>query len=236
MCFPLNYYQSVALILVTVVVMSGHTCNQYNQGMHSCLHRYLERDFSTIEDLIHKSPYSQRSGQIVLDQRVLNDLCSNLVELRQCYESYLDKCVSYVNFSHLKRVITTIGAIDEELCTNDKTGIKQLIESGYCIEETRKAIRCNESLIKGKDYLKWPLIVPKMFRFEVGVEACIPLDEFRDCLSSALKVRCEPSVLTFWNNSITLLINQWCNSSKTREPMTLFVISLNILINRISHI
>ena len=220
----------IAWLFVLTLVTSGHTCNQYNRGMHSCLHRYLERDFSTIEDLIHKSPYSQRSGQIVLDQRVLNDLCSNLVELRQCYESYLDKCVSYVNFSHLKRIITTIGAIGEELCANDKTGIKRLIESGYCIEETRKAIHCNGSIERGRDYLKWPLIVPKMFRFEVGVEACIPLDQFRDCLTSALRIRCEPSALSFWNNSISLLINHWCNSSKIIEPLTLFVILFNIFI------
>ncbi|XP_054157879.1 uncharacterized protein LOC128956216 [Oppia nitens] len=203
----------ILIIMGTIGMQYILCCDRRNTGMHSCLHVYLERDFSTIQDLIHKSP----TGHVVIDQREFIEFCHQLDQLKQCYEEYLQKCVSYVNFAHLKRVVHTVDSVSNQLCSNQSNGMKHLIENGYCIEETRKTIDCRENHLisssNSKPYLKWPLVLAKMLRFEVGAEACQPLIIYKDCLAAQLGRRCEPQAQGFWNNTVSLIINQWCNSS-----------------------
>lgn len=216
MLFNVNIGQKTILLVLLKFILIAESCDRNNKEMHSCLHRYLERDFSVIEELIRKSPYSPRTGQLVIDERELTEMCNNLLELRLCYESFLDKCFSFPNYSNLKRVIKTIDAVYHQLCGQHKNGLKMLIEGGFCIEETRKITHCNESEFNGRNSLKWPLIVPKMLRFEVGFKACRPLTIYKECLFNAMqKYKCENIniSLIIWNNSMNALINEWCNSA-----------------------
>ena len=223
----------VSLFLLPLFVLSD-CCDRRDRSMHSCLHRYLEKDFSTIEDLWRRSPYSSSTGQIVLDQRELIDMCSKITEMRLCYHSHLSRCFSFANFVHLKRVLTTIEAIEHWLCDNQRKGIQQLIESGFCIEQTRKQVQCNETRvgadIRTQPELKWPYVLAKMFRFQVGVSACPSLVTFRNCMSSALALRCDQAVNQFWDNSLTLLVDNWCNSCSHHKPFLLLITLLSIII------
>jgi hypothetical protein len=214
MLFNVNIHQKTIILVLLKFILIVESCDRNNNEMHSCLHRYLERDFSVIEDLIQKSPYSPRTGQLVIDERELTDMCNNLLELRLCYESFLYKCFSFPNYSNLKRVIKTISAVYHQLCDQHRNGLKMLIEGGFCIEETRKITYCNENEFNVRHNLKWPLIVPKMLRFEVGFEACLSLTIYKKCLFNAMQYKCENISLIIWNNTMNALINEWCNSSR----------------------
>lgn len=213
------HFQTISIIwilVITIIIIKFiDGCQIDNKMMHVCLHTYLERDFSIIEELLKRPPYSN-NGQILIEESEYDDMCAKINELKQCYERMMSACISYVQYDHMKRVIRTLRSLYENLCGQSFL-IRYLIEGGYCIEYVRRESICLDSNPKNKipslpERLRWPLSLTSMFRFEIGHQICPYLSSFNQCLSPLIDQRCPETTRELWNTSMKSLLNNWCSN------------------------
>lgn len=237
-----NIHYLVLLFLANTIIVS--CCQSDNKQMHACLHTYLERDFSIVEELLRRPPYGQ-NGHILIEQSELEHMCSRLAEMSACYEHMIQACVAFDSFSHMKRVIKTIRAVNDDLCGNSFR-IRLLIEGGYCIEYARKESNCSLPFdnsaqdnvahisaitLPSKKY-QWPYTLTSMLRFELGKNICSYLVDFNQCLVPFIERRCRMESRDIWNSSIQNIIHNWCNnqSQKLYSPTILLLTSISYLL------
>lgn len=137
------------LVIVTIIItITTHqssptlACSLGNKAMSACLHRYLERDFSIVEDLLRRPPYGE-NGHILIEEGELEAMCTKLGELKSCYEGvFKGACVAYNGYAQMKRILKIMRLVHGNFCDQKTYLIKDLIEGGYCIEFVRKGSIC----------------------------------------------------------------------------------------------
>lgn len=230
----------VLCLEVNWIVHGANACQIDNRQMHACLHTYLERDFSLVEELLRRPPFSE-DGHILLEESELENMCSRMEELKQCYERMIDSCVAYDAYMHMRRVIKTVRALHHELC-GQSFQIRNLIEGGYCIEYSRKNSACSSQHDSGtestvvsdlKPRQQWPFTLTSMLRFEIGHKACSYLTQFTQCLSPYVEMHCRTSSSEVWNSSMTNIMNIWCNNDSLHlsSVLSLLFVFFNIALS-----
>lgn len=236
------------LLLVFIQLISKiKSCQQGNRFMGACLHTYLERDFSIVEELLKRPPYGE-NGHILIEENEFDSMCQQLLSMKDCYEQSMSTCISYVQYSHMKRIIRSLRFTYNSFCSNETFNVKNLIEGGYCLEYVRlKKSPC--SLPKSELYRlplnytydfdmnqiqsvepkhRWPYTINGMLRFEIGRDICPYLQEFNSCMRPFIHEHCRESSHIVWNNTMTNILNIWCTNSTSSLWTSLWIIMLII--------
>ncbi|KAJ6221714.1 hypothetical protein RDWZM_000259 [Blomia tropicalis] len=223
------------------------SCQQGNRFMGACLHTYLERDFSIVEELLKRPPYGE-NGHILIEENEFDSMCQQLLSMKDCYEQSMSTCISYVQYSHMKRIIRSLRFTYNSFCSNETFNVKNLIEGGYCLEYVRlKKSPC--SLPKSELYRlplnytydfdmnqiqsvepkhRWPYTINGMLRFEIGRDICPYLQEFNSCMRPFIHEHCRESSHIIWNHTMTNILNIWCTNSTSSSWTSLWIIMLII--------
>ncbi|XP_027200125.2 uncharacterized protein LOC113794219 [Dermatophagoides pteronyssinus] len=231
------HFQTICIIWILVIIIQFiDGCQIDNKMMHVCLHTYLERDFSIIEELLKRPPYS-KNGHILIEESEYEDMCLKIDELKHCYERMMSSCISFVQYDHMKRVIKTLRSLYENLCGQSFL-IRYLIEGGYCIEYIRQESICldsnpNNTIPSLPERQRWPFSLTSMFRFEIGHQICPYLSSFNQCLSPFIDLRCPETTRELWNKSMNSLLSNWCHNNSIIMPE--FSVT-NLIILLLSHL
>lgn len=242
-------FLTVVLAIISILSTENRkfladACQIDNKVMHACLHTYLERDFSIIEELLKRPPYTQH-GHILIDESELDNMCSRMEEMKDCYEKMIQACVAYEQYSHMKRVIKTIQSLYQDLC-GPSFLIRHLIEGGYCIEYARQESICSNdnNTLNGQNNLpimpvkySWPLSLASMLRFEVGEKMCPYLSSLNQCLLPYIERRCRNISRELWNSSMNSLLKNWCHNFSNEITLSkLFIFIVFIVSYYLSNI
>ena len=142
---PISFLVILITSIITIITTTTTTqaCSLGSKTMSACLHRYLERDFSLLEDLLRRPPYGE-NGHILIEEGELAAMCSKLAELKSCYEAvFTEECVSFNGYAQMRRILKVMRLVHGHFCEDHSLqGIKDLIEGGYCIEHVRKGSIC----------------------------------------------------------------------------------------------
>ncbi|KAH9388341.1 hypothetical protein TYRP_009556 [Tyrophagus putrescentiae] len=250
---PISFLVILITSIITIITTTTQACSLGSKTMSACLHRYLERDFSLLEDLLRRPPYGE-NGHILIEEGELAAMCSKLAELKSCYEAvFTEECVSFNGYAQMKRILKVMRLVHGHFCEDHSLqGIKDLIEGGYCIEHVRKGSICgsdhptletaNETVISEADLSllksvspkhRWPYTMTAMLRFEAGVNVCAYLGAFTRCMTPNVQLRCRDESRTVWRNSSTAILKEWCGQfcwkshSKRTDPSIPYLVYLS---------
>lgn len=203
----------LSLLLVLVSLLTIETCQRTNRRVHACLNTYIERDFSLIEELV-KRPPQDKQGHILIEEDDLTQMCNRLNELIVCYEHMMFGCVSYVEYAHMRRVVTTMKTINASLCNASSYLIRNLILGGYCLEYTRGQSQCSKSANADKKLSsdqEWPLTLVSILRFNISVvNMCPYLQRYNQCVFPYIEKHCHKTSVVLWNTTFQAIDKNWC--------------------------
>ena len=102
--FYLNSF-SMVMMMMMIIALPVNACYIGNKQLQTCLHTYLERDFSILEELLRRPPYGE-NGHILIEEQELDQMCAKINEMKHCYENMMQGLK--VKFSKFKLSLNII--------------------------------------------------------------------------------------------------------------------------------
>lgn len=208
----MEWFRDVYVKLLFLFMLQSlmlEACQRTNLQMHACLNTYLERDFSLIEKLV-KRPPQDKNGHILVEEDDLGRMCDRLNDLKVCYEHMMFACVTYVEYSYMRRLLLTMKTIYSSLCNPSSYLIRNLILGGYCIEYARGESDCSKQSSLPANQ-QWPLTLVSLLRLNVTVpQMCTYLTDYNRCVFPLIERRCHKASTMLWNATLQTIDKFWC--------------------------
>lgn len=201
---------TMVALLISVSVQRVTSCHSESTDIHVCLHTFLERDFTQIQAYLDNAAqeFIRRRQKLLLEGPTLDNICSILAGLGDCYEEVGSDCTRFFFMVDFDRLMRGYRAWQQLLCSGNKEGIREFLQHGACVERFRKrVVECHMS------ELEWPLVWAQIFRLQKTNRICGQLYEQTECILNWLpRSECGADATDMYNRTMNTWLDAWCTN------------------------